>query len=348
MLKFPDCKLDAMRIEKKSVFAIASILLLSTMIPVNVNAEQNTVNLTWFGFTSFEIATPDYSSVIYANPNIWKYNQSEAFGVKLKPQYESPEALANFLKEKNSQNIVLTLTNDHPDEIGDLFEIAKAFQDAGLLYYIVANSDLARQWMIPELEKQGIKTENVMRLNYGGKVTIGNVNIIATFALHGSSPWPISMVIEINDVGIWHTGGTAIFSDMRLIDKLYDPEIALVSIADGPFSMGPMEAGYATRLLRPEIAIPTHYLAPGVEFMNESTLEDVEEFKKYVNEFSFGKVRVVVPTLGEPFTYTSNVKQETKPTIQTNEDNDTVYLATMGAGTFIAGIIAGKYLSRRK
>jgi L-ascorbate metabolism protein UlaG (beta-lactamase superfamily) len=334
-----------MRIEKKSVFAIASILLLS-MIPINVNAEQNTVNLTWFGFTSFEIATPDYSSVVYTNPNIWRYNQSQAFEVKLKPPYESPESLANFLKEKNAKDIVLTLTNDHPDEIGDLFELEKAFQDANLPYKIVAQSDLARNWMIPEMEKRGINTDVVMRIGYGGKVSIGDVRIIGTLALHGSSPWPLSMVIDVNGVRVWHTGGTAIFSDMRLIDKLYNPQIALISITDAQFSMGPMEAGYAARLLRPEIAIPTHYLASAEQFPNVSTLEDVEEFKKYVDEFTFGKVKVVMPKLGEPFTYTAGAKvqEASDPAIQTYENNDTVYLATLGAGTFFAGLALGKRL----
>lgn len=323
---------------------IIPIALSLFAVPLDANAQQETVNITWFGFTSFEIATEDYSSVVYANPNIWKFDQAKAFGVKLKPEYESPEALASFLKEKNS-NIVITLTNDHPDEIGDLFEIAKAFQDADLDYKIVANSDLARQWLIPELANRDIETDNVLRINYGGKITVGDIRVIGTFALHGSSPWPMSMIINVNDVTIWHTGGTAIFSDMRLIDKLYDPEIALISIAGGPFSMGPMEAGYATRLLRPDIAIPTHYLAPGVEFFDESTLEDVDEFKKYVEKFSLGKVSVEVLTVGEPFSYTG-IKKLSSEIVDVKTDN-TLYLALTGAGTFLAGFATSKLLRRK-
>jgi L-ascorbate metabolism protein UlaG (beta-lactamase superfamily) len=340
-----------MRLENRSVpLVMAGILLLSAAIPlVNVKAQENTVNLTWFGFTAFEIATPDYSSVIYTNPNIWLYNQSSAFGVKLKPQYESPEALADFLKEKNSKDIVITLTNDHPDEIGDLFELAKAFQEANLDYRIVAQSDLARNWLIPELEKKGIDPNAVLRIGYGGKVTVGDVRIIATLALHGSMPWPISMVIEIDGVRIWHTGGTAIFSDMRLIDNLYDPQIALISITDAQFSMGPMEAGYATRLIRPEIAIPTHYLASNEQFPNVSTLEEVEEFKKYVEKFSFDKVRVEVLTIGEPFSYTAKImsKGDNQPVAEVKSDSP-LYLAATGAGMFFAGIAVAKMWSRRK
>lgn len=346
-----------MRLENRSVsLVMAGILLLSAALPlVNVKAQENTVNLTWFGFTAFEIANPDYSSVIYTNPNIWLYNQSSAFDVQLKPQYESPEALANFLKEKNSRNVVITLTNDHPDEIGDLFELAKAFQDVNLEYRIVAQSDLARNWLVPELEKKGIDPDVVLRIGYGGKVTVGDVRIIATLALHGSMPWPVSMVIELNGVRIWHTGGTAVFSDMRLIDTLYDPQIALISITDAQFSMGPMEAGYATRLIRPEIAIPTHYLSSSGQVPNVSTLEEVEEFKKYVEKFSFDKVRVEVLTIGEPFSYAA--KDVPEDDSQSRGDDQSIagvkgdssmYLAATGAGMFFAGIAVAKVWSRRK
>lgn len=330
-----------------------TILLLSALVPaMNVKAEQEPINLTWFGFTTFEIATADYSSIVYTNPNIWLYNQSSAFGVKLKPQYANPDALAQFLKEKNSKDIVLTLTNDHPDEIGDLFELAAAFQKAELDYKIVAQSDLARNWLIPELTKKGIDPNVVLRIGYGGKVTVGDVRIIATLALHGSSPWPISMIIELNGVRVWHTGGTAIFSDMTLIGKLYDPQIALISITDSQFSMGTREAGYATRLLRPEIAIPTHYLASEGQFAGVSTLKDVEEFRKYVDEFSFGKVKVAVLTLGEPFSYAAKEvtqsHQTTESSVKTNDEEQTVYLAGTGIMAFAAGVAASKIFGRRK
>jgi len=332
--------------------AMAIVLLLSATLPTtNVKAQQNEVNLTWFGFTTFEIATPDYSSVVYTNPNIWKYNQSIAFGVKLKPQYESPETLAKFLKEKNSKDIVLTLTNDHPDEIGDLLELAAAFQKAELPYKIVTQSDLARSWLIPELISRDMNQNVVLRIGYGGKVAIGDVRIIATPALHGSTPWPVSMIIGLNGVRIWHTGGTAIFSDMTLIHRLYDPQIALISITDAQFSMGPREAGYATRLLRPEIAIPTHYLASAGEFSGVSTVKDIEDCKKYVDEFSFGKVKVVVRNLGEPFSYTAKQvtqSHETVPGAKASEQDQTIYLAGTGVMAFAAGIAATRIFNRRK
>ncbi|MEM3099720.1 MAG: hypothetical protein QXU32_13555 [Nitrososphaerales archaeon] len=95
---------------------------------------------------------------------------------------------------------MITLTNDHPDEIGDLFAIAKALQDAKLNYRMVAQSDLYRNWLIPELNNSGIDPNTVLRIGYGGKVTVGDVKVIATLALHGSTPWPTSNIIELNNV----------------------------------------------------------------------------------------------------------------------------------------------------
>jgi L-ascorbate metabolism protein UlaG (beta-lactamase superfamily) len=321
-------------------------MVLLSIIPATQARAEESVNLTWFGFTSFEIATADYSSVVYTNPNIWAYNQSLAFNAKLKPQYESPDALAEFLKEKQSRDIVLTLTNDHPDEIGNLFEIALALQNAKLDYRIVAQSDLAKNWLVQELSKRGIFPTSVLRIGYGGKAVIGDVQVTGALALHGSTPWPLSMIIEVKGVRIWHSGGTAVFSDMSLIDKLYDPQIALIPITDAQFSMGPREAGYAARLLRPEIAIPTHYLAEEGQFPGVSTVKDVEEFKRSVDEFTYGKVRTVVLNYGEPFSYAEDTA-DTEIVSTGTQQNQTLYLAGTGMMAFAAGIAASRIFGRK-
>ncbi|MEM3099719.1 MAG: hypothetical protein QXU32_13550 [Nitrososphaerales archaeon] len=45
------------------LIAIATLFLL-TLVTMNVEAEENVANVTWFGFTAFEIAAQDYSSVV--------------------------------------------------------------------------------------------------------------------------------------------------------------------------------------------------------------------------------------------------------------------------------------------
>jgi L-ascorbate metabolism protein UlaG (beta-lactamase superfamily) len=56
----------------------------------------------------------------------------------------------------------------------------------------------------------------------------------------------------------YHAGDTALFSDMELIAELYRPELAFLPIGD-LYTMGPLHAAIACRLLGVPIAIPIHY-----------------------------------------------------------------------------------------
>ena len=48
------------------------------------------------------------------------------------------------------------------------------------------------------------------------------------------------------------------FSDMQLIEQLYRPELAVLPIGD-LFTMDPLQAALACRLLKPKKVIPMHY-----------------------------------------------------------------------------------------
>jgi L-ascorbate metabolism protein UlaG (beta-lactamase superfamily) len=70
----------------------------------------------------------------------------------------------------------------------------------------------------------------------------------------------VGYVVEFeNGFKIYHTGDTAIFSDMALINRFHKPDLALVEIG-GHFGMGPEHAAYAMReWVKPRLAIPMHY-----------------------------------------------------------------------------------------
>lgn len=66
-------------------------------------------------------------------------------------------------------------------------------------------------------------------------------------------------VVEFaNGLKIYHAGDTNVFGDMKIIRKLYAPEIVMLPIGDH-FTMGPREAAYACRLLKPRTVIPMHF-----------------------------------------------------------------------------------------
>ena len=53
-------------------------------------------------------------------------------------------------------------------------------------------------------------------------------------------------------------GDTNVFSDMALIQELYQPELAFLPIGDH-FTMSPYEAAKAARLLKSKKVVPLHF-----------------------------------------------------------------------------------------
>lgn len=56
-----------------------------------------------------------------------------------------------------------------------------------------------------------------------------------------------------------HMGDTGLFGDMKFIGEYYQPDVLLIPIG-GNFTLGPIDAAYATReWIKPKMAIPMHY-----------------------------------------------------------------------------------------
>ena len=119
------------------------------------------------------------------------------------------------------------------------------------------------QW----LEAKG--AANVTGMNKGGCHHTLGVRVSMTQAQHSSSIFedgrivyagePAGFVVKQPDGrAFYHAGDTNVFSDMQLIKRLYDPELALLPIGD-LFTMGPKEAALACEFLQPKTVIPMHY-----------------------------------------------------------------------------------------
>jgi L-ascorbate metabolism protein UlaG (beta-lactamase superfamily) len=116
---------------------------------------------------------------------------------------------------------------------------------------------------------------------------------------------PMAFIVETEPgVRIYHYGDTCIF-DMRLIGELYAPTVGLLGctlprelshLIAGPGTfltgeMDPDEAARCAEMLRLELAVACHYLAPNA---------DVERFVELVPAYdSTGRRRVVAPLIGE-------------------------------------------------
>ena len=102
--------------------------------------------------------------------------------------------------------------------------------------------------------------KNVLPINPSGSQRVGDVTITAVPAVHSSGYQDGDNVLYagealgfiVSEDGVptfYDAGDTAVFSDMGLIADLYHPSIALLPIG-GVFTMKPMEAAYASRVLK--------------------------------------------------------------------------------------------------
>lgn len=70
----------------------------------------------------------------------------------------------------------------------------------------------------------------------------------------------MGFVLELeNGFGIYHSGDTGLFGDMKFVGEYYKPELVMLPIG-GNFTMDPRDAAYAVReMLKPKYVIPMHY-----------------------------------------------------------------------------------------
>ena len=69
---------------------------------------------------------------------------------------------------------------------------------------------------------------------------------------------PCGLVVNIGGVTIYHCGDTALFSDMKLIGELCNPDVACIPIGDR-VTMGPEQETRAAEMIGAKVAIPIHY-----------------------------------------------------------------------------------------
>ena len=150
----------------------------------------------------------------------------------------------------------ICLTHGHMDHFGDTIAIAK---NNGATIY--AAFELCNY-----CASKGIET--IDPLNPGGKVDTAFGWVALTQAFHSSSydaegeniytGQPCGVMLNIGGVTIYHCGDTGLFSDMKLLAEIYQPQVAMVPIGDR-FTMGPELATRAAEFIKPKIAIPIHY-----------------------------------------------------------------------------------------
>jgi len=195
--------------------------------------------ITYFGHSTFSITTQS-GQVALIDP--WVMTNPAC-----------PDAL-----KKVPRLDVIFLTHGHSDHLGDLLALAKQHKPK-----IVAIFETCL-W----LESKGFE-EETCPMGKGGSQKVGEFEVTMTHAFHSNSIDDNGVRIYGGEPGgyiirlpggftLYHAGDTAVFGDMKLIGKLYKPDLAMLPIGDR-FTMGPQEAAYAIHLLGTQHIVPMHY-----------------------------------------------------------------------------------------
>jgi L-ascorbate metabolism protein UlaG (beta-lactamase superfamily) len=187
----------------------------------------------------------------------YRFDSSEGKRIYVDPWLDNPKYPES---EREIERIdVLALTHGHGDHVGNAVELCKQHSPK-----VVAIFELA-SW----LESQGAEGASALGMNKGGTVDVDGVKFSMTHALHSSGfsgdtgftyvGDAAGFVIEFeNGLKVYCAGDTAVFGDMQLIGRLYEPDVAVLPIGDH-FTMGPREAALALELLGTRRCIPVHW-----------------------------------------------------------------------------------------
>jgi L-ascorbate metabolism protein UlaG (beta-lactamase superfamily) len=175
----------------------------------------------------------------------------------------------------------ILLTHGHGDHLGDTVAIA---QRTGAT--IVAITELA-----DDFAAQGL---DVRDTNLGGTTTFawGSVKLVPAWhtavSPSGIAHTPAGLLIEFAGTTIYHVGDTCLFSDLQLVGRGREIDVALVPIG-GHYTMDRHDAVDAVRLIGARTVVPIHYdTFPPIE-------TDAQAFKADVEAQTSSSVVVLAP-----------------------------------------------------
>lgn len=198
---------------------------------------------------------------------------------------------------------LVLVTHAAYDHLGDTLEIMRRWPDV----LCVAGVDV-RGYLMAE----GIDGDRIWSSPWGMMIEVAGVTIRPVYSRHWSyiqgsdgtpySSIPVAYIVHASDsCRIYHSGDTALFSDMKLLGELYEPTIGLINVGVPGNHVGAKhgvpeylsgemdgrEAAMAVDWLGLESVIPCHH--------DDITLPEVVDFAARVNAVGKTKVELLNP-----------------------------------------------------
>lgn len=196
------------------------------------------------------------NKIFYLGHSTFKIITHRGKVILIDPWVMNNPACPDSLKKFDKIDIML-ITHGHFDHMGDAVELAKEY------YPTIVSIFEISLWL------QSKKIGKTRDMNKGGSLVIDDIKINMVQAQHSSciiegdnivyGGEPVGYVIKLEDgFTIYHAGDTNIFYDMKIIGEVYKPDLVMIPIGD-LYTMSPVEAAYAIRLINCKKVIPMHF-----------------------------------------------------------------------------------------
>ncbi len=178
----------------------------------------------------------------------------------------------------------ILVSHGHDDHIGDTVAIA---QRTGA--QVVATYELAMY-----CSRKGAPSVHAMNAGGAYEFPWGRVKLVQAVHSSGAEGGTVytgnatGILLTMSGKTVYHSGDTALFSDMDLIGSYNDIDVALLAIGDN-YTMGVHDAGLAARMLHAGHVIPMHFDTFDVIHA------DAEEFKRDVEAASGSLCTILQP-----------------------------------------------------
>ena len=264
-------------------------------------AGGGTLNVRWIGGGVVELATPDNKQLAYVDAWVWNNTAYTILKVERPAEFASADAFAGYVAGKSPDAVLVLLTHDHGDHMGDYFDLLKALSGGGLNVKTTGQSDLMRAGLVQKFKDAGLDPAQIVLnagagQNFGGRAEHGGMQAWLVPAIHSTLlAYPSAgFVLEMGGVRVYASGDTDLYGDMRMLADRYHPDVALVCSGDGPYTMGPRDAAMACAMTGVGQAVPIHY------GHNPQVLgpEAASQFQQALSEIS-PATTAQVPSLGE-------------------------------------------------